>query len=242
MLLAHKDKTMNICVIPARGGSKRIPRKNIRAFCGKPIIAWSIETARSCRCFDHVIVSTDDAEIADVAQQYGAEVPFLRPESLADDFTTTSDVVSHMVTALAKQDYAFDNVCCLYATSPFTRSEDLCRSEDELNWMKSSGAYIFSVVMYSHPIQRALKIVDEDKAIMKMVSSEMFESRSQDLEIHYHDAGQFYWAHKRTWQDNKNLFQGSAGVKIPAYRVQDIDNEEDWIRAEYMFQAMNASA
>jgi len=230
---------MNICIIPARGGSKRIPRKNIRNFCGKPIIAWSIETAKSCSSFDHVFVSTDDAEIADIAEQYGAEVPFLRPASLADDFTTTWDVVSHTVTTLANQGYAFENVCCLYATSPFTKPEDLFRPEDELNWMKSSGSYIFSVVMYSHPIQRALKIADENKTIMSMVCGEMFESRSQDLETHYHDAGQFYWAHKATWQRNKNLFQGSMGVKMPAWRVQDIDSEEDWIRAENMFKAMH---
>ncbi|RKX24313.1 MAG: pseudaminic acid cytidylyltransferase, partial [Candidatus Zixiibacteriota bacterium] len=186
---------MNIAVIPARGGSKRIPRKNIKEFCGKPMIAWSIEAALESRCFERIIVSTDDAEIATVAQNYGAEVPFMRPDSLANDYTGTIPVIRHAVEWLVEHEERPENVCCLYATAPFVQSHDLQHGLELLQLQQCD--YAFSVTSYAFPIQRAIRITSEQR--VEMFQPEHFMTRSQDLEEAYHDAGQFYWGTALAW-------------------------------------------
>lgn len=229
---------MNIAVIPARGGSKRIPRKNIKEFCSKPMIAWSIEAAQKSNCFGRTIVSTDDNEIADVARSYGAEVPFVRPESLSDDHTGTTSVICHAVKWLVAHGEKPENVCCLYATAPFVQPDDLQRGLEILQDQECD--YVFSVTSFAFPIQRAIRITPEQR--VEMFQSEHFETRSQDLEEAYHDAGQFYWGKAQAWLQEKPLFsQRSVAVSLPRYRVQDIDTLEDWKRAEWLFKALQAA-
>lgn len=228
---------MRLAVIPARGGSKRIPRKNIKLFCGKPMIAWSIEAALQSGCFDRLIVSTDDAEIADVARQYGAAVPFMRPAELSDDHTGTIPVMRHAVEWSNAQGLAAEQVCCLYATAPFVRAEDIRQGLQILE--ETGGDYAFSVTSYAFPIQRAIRITERGR--VEMFSPEYFSTRSQDLEEAYHDAGQFYWGRASAWLQGKMIFSpDSAPVLLPRHRVQDIDTSEDWLRAEWMFKAMHA--
>lgn len=229
---------MRLAVIPARGGSKRIPRKNIKTFGGKPMIAWSIEAALQSACFDRIIVSTDDAEIAAVARQYGAEVPFMRPPELSDDYTGTIPVIAHAVQWQASHGPAADEVCCIYATAPFLLPEDLQRG---LNVLRESGAaYAFSVTSFAFPIQRAIRITEANR--VEMFSPEHFNTRSQDLEEAWHDAGQFYWGTAQAWTSAKPLFSSdSSPVVQPRHRVQDIDTPEDWNRAELMFAALMAT-
>jgi N-acylneuraminate cytidylyltransferase len=226
---------MKLAVIPARGGSKRIPRKNIKLFGGKPMIAWSIEAAIQSGCFDRIIVSTDDAEIADVARAYGAEVPFVRPPELSDDHTGTIPVIAHAIQWQNDSGPAATEVCCIYATAPFLRTEDLKRG---LALLDSSGAeYAFSVTSYVFPIQRAIRITAEQR--VEMFQPENFNSRSQDLEEAWHDAGQFYWGKADAWLSQKPLFtQQATTVRLPRHRVQDIDTPEDLTRAEWMFKAL----
>lgn len=223
---------MNLAVIPARGGSKRIPRKNIREFCGKPIIAWSIEAALESGCFDRVVVSTDDEEIASVAVACGAEAPFLRPAELSDDHTGTGPVVAHAADACALGDD--DLACCIYATAPFVTAEDLQRGREVLE--QAGAEYAFSVTSYAFPIQRAVRLTGEGR--VEMFDPERLETRSQDLEDAWHDAGQFYWGRARAWRAGTPLFsRDAAPVPLPRHRVQDIDTLEDWTRAELMFRA-----
>lgn len=226
---------MNICIIPARGGSKRIPRKNIKPFCGKPMIGWSIEAAKTSACFDRIVVSTDDAEIAAIAKQCGAEVPFTRPVDLSDDHTGTTTVIAHAVGWFASQGQAPSRVCCLYATAPFVTAEDLRRG---LTVLTEAGCdYAFSVTRYAFPIQRAIRISGSGR--VEMFSPEYFNTRSQDLEEAYHDAGQFYWGQAKAWQDERMIFSpSSVPVLLPRHRVQDIDTPEDWVRAEWLFKVM----
>lgn len=228
---------MRLLVIPARGGSKRISRKNIKEFCGKPMIAWSIEAARLSGCFDRIVVSTDDAEIADVARAHGAEVPFVRPAELADDYTGTIPVIAHAIDWMSRNAGAVDVACCLYATAPFVRPQDL-RSGMEL--LQQSGAdYAFSVTSFPFPIQRAIRITADRR--VEMLSPGHFNTRSQDLEETFHDAGQFYWGRADAWLAGKPLFSHDAApVLLPRHRVQDIDTVEDWERAEWMFKAMQS--
>jgi pseudaminic acid cytidylyltransferase len=228
---------MNIAVIPARGGSKRIPRKNIKEFCGKPMIAWSIEAAQKSNCFERIIVSTDDNEIADIAQNHGAEVPFVRPESLANDYAGTIPVIRHAVEWLVAHGEKPENVCCLYATAPFVRSQDLKRGLEMLQAQECD--YVFSVTSFPFPIQRAIRIIQEQR--VEMFQPEHFITRSQDLEEAYHDAGQFYWGTAQAWLDEKPLFSNrSVPLILPRHRVQDIDTLEDWQRAEWLFKALQA--
>lgn len=231
---------MRLAVIPARGGSKRIPRKNIKPFCGKPMIAWSIETARLSGCFDHIVVSTDDAEIAEVAGAYGAEVPFIRPPELSDDQTGTTPVIAHAIDwSNHNAEEPVDFACCLYATAPFVRAEDLQRGFDVLQ--KSGAGYAFSVTSFPFPIQRAIRITAEQR--VEMFNPQNFNTRSQDLEEAFHDAGQFYWGLAAAWLGGKPLFsKDAAPVPLPRHRVQDIDTAEDWERAEWLFRAMKAQA
>jgi pseudaminic acid cytidylyltransferase len=225
---------MRLAVIPARGGSKRIPRKNIKLFCGKPMIAWSIEAALSSGCFDRVLVSTDDSEIAQVAQAHGAQVAFVRPPELSDDHTGTLPVIAHATQWQNDQGLNATHVCCIYATAPFVQAEDLRRG---LALLQSSGSdYAFSVTSYAFPIQRAIRITPEQR--VEMFQPDQFNTRSQDLEEAWHDAGQFYWGQATAWLAQKPLFSHQATpVRLPRHRVQDIDTPEDWTRAEWLFKA-----
>jgi|SRR5690554_2329041 len=226
---------MKVAIIPARGGSKRIPRKNIKEFCGKPMIAWSIEAALKSGCFDRVIVSTDDQEIASVAKKYGAEVPFMRPAKLSDDYAGTIPVIKQAIEWLTKNEQAPNLVCCLYATAPFVSAEDIQRGLGLLE--QTDSAYAFTVTSYAFPIQRAIKITANDG--IEMFVPEHFNTRSQDLEEAYHDAGQFYWGTAEAWTTEKMIFgTESTPVILPRHRVQDIDTPEDWMRAEWLFKAM----
>lgn len=228
---------MKVAIIPARGGSKRIPRKNIKPFCGKPMIAWSIEAAQQSGCFERIVVSTDDADIARVARQYGAEVPFLRPQHLSDDHTGTTPVVAHAIEWLNHHQGAVTFACCLYATAPFVRTEDL-RSGFEL-LLKQDADYAFSVTSFPFPIQRALRLCQDQR--VEMFAPQHMSTRSQDLEEAFHDAGQFYWGRASAWLSGLPLFSRHAvPVLLPRYRVQDIDTAEDWQRAEWLFKAMHS--
>ena len=227
---------MRLAVIPARGGSKRIPRKNIKPFSGKPMIAWSIEAALESGCFDHVVVSTDDDEIAELARHSGAEVPFVRPSELSDDRTGTIPVIRHAVEWFAERGQMPVHVCCIYATAPFVRAADIRRGLDVL--ISSASEYAFSVTSYPFPIQRAIRITAN--GCVEMFSPEQFNTRSQDLEDAFHDAGQFYWGRATAWLTGKVIFGPHAvAVQLPRYRVQDIDTPEDWQMAEHLFRAVN---
>ena len=224
-----------IVIIPARGGSKRIPRKNVRDFCGKPMLAWTIEAARSSGCFDEIMVSTDDQGIANVAQKWGVETPFIRPAHLADDITGTVPVINHAVEWYKQRRELPAVVCCLYATAPFLLPADIQRG---LAILEQSGAdYAISVTSFPFPIQRALRITRSKR--VEMFNPEHLSTRSQDLESAYHDAGQFYWGTSEAWLSGKPLLSNAAAaVEIPRYRVQDIDTQEDWERAEWLFKAL----
>ncbi|SFT81916.1 pseudaminic acid cytidylyltransferase [Halomonas saccharevitans] len=226
-----------VAVIPARGGSKRIPRKNVKPFCGKPMIAWSIEAALASGCFDRVIVSTDDDAIADVAREWGAEVPFRRPEALADDHTGTVPVIAHALDWLEAHGDTPRQVCCVYATAPFVQADDLRRG---LAILEAEGAdYVFSVTSYAFPIQRALRLTAEGR--VAMFQPEHAQTRSQDLEEAFHDAGQFYWGRAEAWRQALPLMgPGAAPAMLPRHRVQDIDTPEDWQRAEWLFRSLQA--
>lgn len=226
---------MRLGVIPARGGSKRILRKNVKLFCGQPMIGWSIRTALASGCFDRVIVSTDDDEIAAVARDAGAEVPFRRPSNLSDDHTGTIPVIAHAIAWQAASGPTPSEVCCLYATAPFVRAGDLQRG---LSILQDSGAdYAFSITSYAFPIQRALRLTADDR--VEMFQPEHFTTRSQDLGGAWHDAGQFYWGTAAAWLAQKPLFGcNSAAVILPRHRVQDIDTPDDWLRAELMFRIL----
>ena len=224
---------MRLCVIPARGGSKRIPRKNIKEFNGKPIIAYSIEAALKSSCFDQVIVSTDDAEIAEVAKSFGASVPFMRPDELANDYANTIPVVKHAIEWFDDQVQAPFEVCCLYATAPFVRASTIRKAYEQMQ--STQADYCFTATSFAFPIQRAIKVTAENQ--VEMFYPEYLETRSQDLEDSYHDAGQFYWGKAEAFKQQKSIFSKSATPYIlPRYLVQDIDTLEDWEKAELMYK------
>jgi len=223
---------MKIAVIPARGGSKRIPRKNIKLFHGKPIIAHSIEKALSSCLFDRIIVSTDDHEIADIAVRFGAEVPFVRPPSLADDTAPTVPVIAHTIEFCEDSKRPIDYVCCIYPCAPFIEVHDLVAS---LRMLESTGAsYAYPVTEFSHPIQRAM--IRSDKGEMKFIRPECEMMRTQDLPKAYHDAGQFYWGRASAWRALKKMHSEGVGLIVPHWRIVDIDTMDDWQRAESLFQ------
>ena len=226
---------MNACIIPARGGSKRIPKKNIRNFCGKPMIAHSIEAAQAADVFDRIIVSTDSEEVADMARTYGVEVPFMRPSKLSDDHATTDDVVIHALKWFHDNGVCIEYACCLYATAPFVQPTYLRKGLDRL---KSTGATsAFSVTSFPFPIFRSLKI--NDQGSLEMFWPEHKMTRSQDLPDAYHDAGQFYWLNVAKYLKNQTIYApDSVPIILPRHLVQDIDTPEDWVRAELMFQAL----
>ena len=226
---------MKLAVIPARGGSKRIPRKNIKLFCGKPMIAYTIENAIKAACFDKIIVSTDDLEIAEIAQEFGAETPFLRPDHLSDDHTGTIPVIAHAVDWINQNVDEVTFACCLYATAPFIQSESILHGFSKLR--EQATDYAFTVTSYAFPIQRAVRINDECR--IEMFNNEFYAVRSQDLEESFHDAGQFYWGRADAWLKHSPMFHNSSTpILLPRHHVQDIDTDEDWQRAEWLFKAM----
>jgi len=202
------------------------------------MLAWSIEAAVQSKCFDRVIVSTDDTEIARVAEAYGAEVPFIRPAELSDDYTGTIPVVAHAAQWQNEHGAQCGQVCCIYATAPFVRFVDLLDGLEELT--RTGADYAFTVTSYAFPIQRALRMTKEGR--VQMFQPEHFHTRSQDLEETWHDAGQFYWGKAEAWLTLKPIFSaGAAPIFLPRYRVQDIDTQEDWERAEWLHKALTES-
>ena len=227
---------MRLAIIPARGGSKRIPRKNIRKFCGRPMIAWPIAAAIECGIFDKIIVSTDDAEIAAVARDCGADVPFSRPSALADDHTGTTAVVAHAIRWALDQGWPVEAVCCLYPTAPMVASTDIVEGMRMLS--EGGWDFVLTVTTYASPIFRAFRQTPDGG--LEMFFPEHFSKRSQDLPETLHDAGQFYWGQTEAWLSDKPLFGPRSGpLIIPRWRVQDIDTPDDWVRAEALFQALN---
>jgi pseudaminic acid cytidylyltransferase len=226
---------MIVAVIPARGGSKRIPRKNIRPFAGKPIIAYSIATARQCGLFDRVIVSTDDEEIAGVARSFGAETPFRRPPELADDYIGTDPVTAHALTWLADHGQNAEFACCIYAAAPFLQTGDLRRGYEAL--VSTGKSFAFAVTTYDFSIQRAIHVLPGGG--VEPFFPQWADHRSQDLEEAHHDAGQFYWGRAASFRAGLPGFAAhSVAIVLPRYRVQDIDTPEDWKRAELMYAAL----
>lgn len=222
---------MKIAVIPARGGSKRIPRKNIKEFNGKPMIAWAIEAAQASGCFDRVIVSTDDTEIGEVAVRFGAQVPFVRPPELSDDHAGTIAVIAHAAQWAIAEGMDVQAVCCIYATAPFVRADDIRQGSELLN--SGDWDYVFAVTEFGAPIFRSFKQLPEGG--IEMFFPEHFPTRSQDLPVALHDAGQFYWGRPQAWIEGRRVFdKRSLPIIIPNWRVQDIDTLDDWKRAELM--------
>lgn len=225
-----------IAIIPARGGSKRIPRKNLKPFDGVPMIARSIRTALDSGLFNEVIVSTDDEEIAQLAQAHGAQVPFLRPAALADDFTGTAAVMVHALGELRER--SFDFACCIYATAPLLQARFLREGFDVLRGHPDKS-FSFSVSSFGFPVQRALTL-DEEGALTPLYP-QFRDTRSQDLAEAFQDAGQFYWGRRDAWLRGDALFSSkSLPVVLPRHLVQDIDTAEDWKRAEYLYAALKA--
>ena len=224
----------SIAIIPARGGSKRIPKKNIKDFFGKPLIAYSIQTALASKLFDKVIVTTDDEKIAAIAKEYGAEVPFIRPKELSDDFSGTQEVIDHAVEWLEDHGEHYDFVCTIYATAPLLKTQYLVEGYNTLK--ASSAINAFSATSMPFPIQRTFKVTENGRC--KMFTPEHYMTRSQDLEEAYQDAGQFYWA--KTAKESQEVMFGknSIPVILPRHLVQDIDTLEDWTRAEVMYKVL----
>ena len=232
---SDQKASKNICIIPARGGSKRIPKKNIKLFCGKPLIAYSIENALKSELFEAVIVSTDSEKIANVAKEYGAKVR-MRPKELADDFTGTGAVVKHVLEELKKEGKVYDFCCTLYATAPLLQVEYLKKGLEALK-ANSDAHMAFSVASMPFPIWRTFKITKEKRC--EMFFPEHFSTRSQDLEEAYQDAGQFYWDNLRNKATDIAFGKSSIPVVLPRYLVQDIDTMEDWERAEKLYKIIN---
>jgi len=227
---------VKIAVIPARGGSKRIPRKNIKDFCGKPMIAYSIEAALQSDCFDKVIVSTDDMEIAEVAKKYGAEVPFMRPVELSDDYAGTNSVVIHALDYYESIGVDISIVSCIYATAPFLSSSKIL---DAFNIIEKNNDidYAVTVAKYPFPIQRSLRLLHNGR--LELNNTEFAMSRSQDLEEYYHDAGQLYCGRPESFRNQPTAFLGNVlPIFLDSKNIQDIDIQEDWDRAELLFNAL----
>lgn len=224
----------NIAIIPARGGSKRIPRKNIKDFLGKPIIAYSIEAAIQSNLFEEIMVSTDDEEIAEVAERFGAKVPFMRSTETANDFASTNDVLKEVIATYEKQNIAFENMCCIYATAPLILSNKIVETYQRL--ISSEFSMVYPVVPFSYPIWRCLDM-DENGAL-KRHWSEFENSRSQDLPVEYHDTGTFYWYKIEEWKSGSKRI---GGIVVEETAVQDIDNESDWLLAEMKYRLLHGN-
>ncbi len=229
------ERTYTVAIIPARGGSKRIPNKNIRAFSGQPMISYSIRAAQDSGLFDRILVSTDSEEIATTAKTYGADVPFMRPAELSDDHTATAPVLTHALNWLEQSGTPASHACCIYATAPFVRAQDIVQG---LNTLQDSGsASAFTVTSFAFPIFRALEVKAD--GALAMFWPEHRLTRSQDLPEAYHDAGQFYWLDVARFLEKPELYSAdSRPVILPRYLVQDIDTPEDWETAEYMHRAL----
>ena len=221
----------NLCIIPARGGSKRIPRKNVKLFLGKPMLAYSIETATKSGLFNEIMVSTDDEEIAEVARQYGAKVPFMRSAETASDYATTADVLKEVITKYQELSMIFDNFCCFYATAPLVQSKDMISAFECLQ--KSEFTCVYPVVQFSYPIWRCLDLAKDGS--MTRHWPEFENSRSQDLPKEYHDTGTFYWYKTKEWLLG-NIKLG--GIEVSETTIQDIDTETDWKLAEMKYELM----
>jgi len=228
---------VNIAIIPARGGSKRIPRKNVRNFSRAPMISYAITAARSSNLFDHIVVSTDDEEIARIAQECGAEVPFRRPKNLADDHTPTVPVIAHAIEECEKLGWTIGHACCIYPAVPFIAIEDLREARRLL--IESGADYSFPVAEFPSVIQRALKRGETGHISSFFPEFELV--RTQDVEPAYFDAGQFYWGTRKAWLSNPKVHNSSVGLVIPIFRVVDIDTTDDWKRAEFMYRALRAT-
>lgn len=229
-----KQKSRTIAVITARGGSKRIPKKNIKIFLGKPIIAYSIQVALDTGVFDKVMVSTDSEEIAEIARKYGAEVPFLRSEKTSNDFASTADVLFEVLDRYEEIGEIFDNMVCIYPTAPFITVEKIKRGLELLK--NSETNMVLPVVAFSYPPQRGYILKD---SFMEMKWKENYTKRSQDLETLYHDAGQFYCYKVSAFRDKKGIMtEGIMPLIVDELEVQDIDNETDWKLAEIKYQMM----
>lgn len=228
---------MNIAMIPARGGSKRIPRKNIKEFCGKPMIAYAITAAKESGLFEHIIVSTDDEEIAKIARACGAKAPFVRPTELANDYTATVPVIAHGIKACRTLGWTFEQVCCIYPGVPFIQIDDLRGALERMN--HSDADYCFPITEYPSAIQRGLKLLSN--GMMQPFFPEFELTRTQETEPAYFDAGQFYWGKVNAWLKNPKIHSSGLGYVIPNWRVVDIDTLDDWKRAELIYHALNFS-
>ncbi len=227
-----------VAVIPARGGSKRIPRKNLRDFCGQPILAYSVQAALASGCFARVLVSTDDPEIAEVARRHGAEAPFLRPAELSDDFAGTNEVVAHALGWLRAAGEAPETAACLYATAPFIDAEDIRRGRALLQ--RPGVCFAVTVTSFAFPVQRAVRLTAGGG--LAPLDPRAIRQRSQDLEEAYHDAGALYWGRAEAFERLLPVFaEHTAPLVLPRHRVQDIDTPEDWRRAELMYRAWQAA-
>ncbi|MGL4827449.1 MAG: pseudaminic acid cytidylyltransferase [Vibrionaceae bacterium] len=228
---------MKIAIIPARGGSKRIKNKNIKLFNGKPIIAYSIAAAQLSGCFDKIFVSTDDPAIAGVAKQYGAQVPFLRPAALADDFATTADVMQHALMWCNEQSLRVEAACCIYATAPFLTPEAL--QEGNARLAEGDCEYVFAAAQFSSPIWRSFALDEQKRA--SMFFPEHLNTRSQDLPCAFFDAAQFYWGTARALLEKKPMFAAHAkAIVLPQTHVQDIDTMDDWLFAQALHRIVTS--
>lgn len=226
---------MTFCIIPARIGSKRIPKKNIKNFGGKPMIGHAIETALKAESITRVFVSTDDTEVSSISRSFGAEVPFLRPHELADDQTTTKPVIQHFIQALLSSETVPDGASfvCLYPCTPFLSASQV---DEGYKMLRETGAnFVYPVQEYCHPVQRALRI---NGTKLSFVTPDFELSRTQDLEKHYFDSGQFYWGTQEAWLSEKNIHSNGHGMVVDGSRLIDIDNKEDWRRAERLYQIL----
>lgn len=224
---------VRIAIIPARGGSKRIPRKNIRLFAGKPMIDYAISAARESQLFDHLIVSTDDPEIAEISLTLGAEVPFSRPSELSDDHTPTVPVIAHAIRECQAAGWDLNEVCCIYPGVPFIRTSDLAAAFELLRRGGGAG-YTFPVTPFPAAIQRALRRLPDGS--VSPFDPRHVNTRTQDLEPAFHDAGQFYWGGVSAWLNGLSIHAHGAAIVLPEWRVVDIDTEDDWVRAELLFK------
>ncbi len=227
---------MNVAIIPARGGSKRIPRKNIKIFSGKPMISYAINIAIKSKLFDSVIVSTDDEEVKKISLKYGALVPFKRPKKLSDDFALTASVISHAIKKCDKIGFLFANVCCIYPSVPFLTIDDIIRGY--ALYQKNIDKFCFPVARHSSSILRSLKL-DEKNYITPFFSKNVV-TRTQDLDKSFYDTGQFYWGHKKTWSNKKNIHGNAVGFTLPSWRAIDIDDIDDWEKAEVLYKTFKA--
>lgn len=229
---------MNIAIIPARGGSKRIPRKNIRQFSGQPMIGYAILAAQASGVFDRIIVSTDDDEIAAIATEFGADVPFMRPADLADDHTPTVPVIAHAIKTCREMGWNVDYACCIYPGVPMIEPKDIREAMDKLI-AAGGGGYVFPVAPFPSAVQRALRR-NKDGTVEPM-HLEHVATRTQDLETGYFDAGQFYWGTAETWLAGSNIHANGRTIVLPEWRVVDIDTPDDWDRAEKLYRAFRSS-